>query len=390
MDATGLSGVVALELGSGLVAVRAGESLDSLMRKLVPLGLFVPVTPGTRQVTVGGAMAADVHGKNHHRKGSFMSHVESFRLVDGRGVVHDVSPGSDPDAFWATAGGMGLTGVILDATVKMSHIESSQVLVDTDKARDLDEVMSLMVSGDDAYEYSVAWIDLVAKGASMGRSVLQRGRFATAAEAHTAKAADVLAYRPHQLAAPPDAFPSRLLNKATVRVFNELWYRKAPRCRRDELMGIEAFFHPLDMVSGWNRLYGRRGFLQWQFAVPDTAADVVVEAVRRLSSAGVSSFLAVLKRFGPGNQGPLSFPMSGWTLALDLPADPAVARLLDDLDDLVAAGAGRIYLAKDSRLDARHLPVMYPRLDEWREVAARLDPDGVFQSDLSRRLALRP
>ena len=382
------SGLTDIDLHTGEITVRAGTSLDDLIRWMVPLGWFVPVTPGTRQVTVGGAIAADIHGKNHHVKGSWGNHVSSLRLVDGHGEVRELSPEDTPEEFWATVGGMGLTGVVLDATVRMTPIGSSLVSVDTDRAGDLDEVMAMMVEGDAAYDYSVAWIDLIARGRSMGRSILQRGQFADRATVAAAGVADPFAYHPKKLPSPPDLFPSGLLNRATVRAFNEVWFRKAPVRRRDELQTIEKFFHPLDMVDAWNRVYGPRGFLQWQFVVPDEAGEMVRGAVERLSGAGVSSFLAVLKRFGPGNPAPLSFPTAGWTLALDIPVLPDLGRLLDELDEQVAAAGGRIYLAKDSRLRPELLGAMYPRLGEWRRVRDKMDPDGRFHSDLSRRLAL--
>ena len=382
------SGLLDVDLATGVVRALAGTSLDDLMRWLVPLGLFVPVTPGTRQVTVGGAIAADIHGKNHHVKGSWCNHLESIRMVDGRGEVREVGPDTDPELFWATAGGMGLTGVVLDATIRMTPVGSSLISVDTDRASDLDDVMALMVEGDDRYDYSVAWIDLLSRGRHMGRSVLERGRFATREEALAAGAQDPYRYATHQLPSPPDVVPSGLLNRLSIKVFNELWYRKAPVRKRGELRGIEAFFHPLDMVSDWNRMYGHRGFLQWQFAVPDSGSDVVRTAVERLSSAGVSSFLAVLKRFGPGNPGPLSFPIAGWTLALDIPVLAGLDRLLDELDEVVVEAGGRIYLAKDSRVRPELLPDMYPRLAEWREVRDKADPEGRFHSDLGRRLGL--
>lgn len=388
LDGPARSGLLDLDLDQATIRVLAGTSLDDLMRWLVPLGLFVPVTPGTRLVTVGGAIAADIHGKNHHVKGSWGDHVTSFRLIDGTGEVRDVSRESDRALFEATVGGMGLTGVIVDATVKMQRIESARLVVDTDRTRDLDQVMSLMVEGDDRYDYSVAWIDILATGASMGRSILDRGRFATRAEALEGGATDPLAYHPHQLPGVPDLVPSGLINTLFCKAFNEAWYRKAPVERRDALMTIEQFFHPLDMVSDWNRAYGRRGFFQWQYAVPDEAGDVVRRSLERLSGAGVPSFLAVLKRFGPGNDCPLSFPTKGWTLAFDTAVQPGLERLFDELDQMVVEAGGRIYLVKDSRVRPELVPVMYPRLDEWREVRERVDPQRRFRSDMSRRLRL--
>lgn len=388
LDGPARSGLLDVDLETATIRVLAGTSLDELMRWLVPLGMFVPVTPGTRLVTVGGAIAADIHGKNHHVKGSWGDHVTSFRLIDGAGEVRDVSRETDADLFRATVGGMGLTGIVTDATVRMQPIESARLVVDTDRTRDLDEVMALMAEGDDQYDYSVAWIDILAKGSSMGRSILDRGRFATRDEALAGGATDPYAYQPHQLPAVPDLFPAGLINKLFCTAFNELWYRKAPVQRRDALLTIEQFFHPLDMVSDWNRAYGRRGFFQWQYAVPDEAGDVVRRSLERLSVAGVPSFLAVLKRFGPGNDCPLSFPTKGWTLAFDTAVEPGLERLFDELDEMVVAAGGRIYLAKDSRVRPELVPVMYPGLDEWRAIRERVDPNQRFRSDLSRRLRL--
>ena len=375
-------------LDHGVVTAEAGASIDRLLHALVPQGLFVPVTPGTRYVTVGGAVAADIHGKNHHRKGSWCEHVASMRLQLANGEVVEVGPDRDPELFWATAGGMGLTGVVQDVTFRCPRIGSSRLLVDTDRASDLDEVLALMSSGDDEYDYSVAWIDLMASGRSMGRSVLTRGRFATAAEAAPA-GPDPLAYEAGVLATAPPVFPSGALNRLTVRAFNEVWFRKAPARRRDELQTIPAFFHPLDMVGSWNRVYGPRGFLQWQFVVPFGAEDALRRIVAELSRHGCTSFLAVLKAFGPGDPGPLSFPAPGWTLALDIPVGSAtLGALLDDLDDVVAAAGGRVYLAKDSRMRHELVRTMYPRLDDWRAVRERVDPDRRLTSDLARRLGL--
>ena len=374
----------------GMVTAKAGTSLEELMEWFIPLGWFVPVTPGTRQVTVGGAIAADIHGKNHHRAGSWCNHVHSFRLMVGSGDIVDVSPDSDPDLFWATAGGMGLTGLIIDATFQMKPIETSRLLVDTDRAADLDSVMQLMVEGDHEYDYSVAWIDIMTGGDAMGRSVLDRGRFARRDELPSKLASDPLSFTSNTLAAFPPIAPSGLINKLTVKAFNELWFRKAPAQRRNGLQTITQFFHPLDLVSDWNRVYGPKGFLQWQYVVPDEAGEFVRRSLEELSRSGVApSFLAVLKRMGPGNLGDLSFPAAGWTLAFDAPVgNPELNVILDRLDAEVVEAGGRIYLAKDSRLDPAHMEKMYPRLRHFRETKARVDPQNRFQSDLGRRLGL--
>ncbi|MEY2452180.1 MAG: decaprenylphospho-beta-D-ribofuranose 2-oxidase, partial [Acidimicrobiaceae bacterium] len=372
----------------GVVTVSAGTSLHDLMQAYVSRGFFLPVSPGTRFVTVGGAIAADVHGKNHHADGSFINHVRSMRLALPSGDVRDLTP--DDDLFWATAGGMGLTGVIVDASIVLRRIESSAVLVDTDRLPDLDAALAAMSEGDSGYHYSAAWIDLMATGRQMGRSVLYRGDFATLDVLPRRRRNNPLALTARVLATAPPV-PAPVMNHLSLRAFNELYFRVAPRQRRGELQTITRFFHPLDIVGEWNRLYGPHGFIQWQPVVPFGAESTLQHIVEALSSSGTPSFLSVLKRFGPGNDAHLSFPMPGWTLSLDLPVThgPTLGKLLDDLDRRVAEVGGRIYFAKDSRMRPELVPLMYPRLDEWRGVCATADPDGVMQSDLGRRLHLR-
>ncbi len=386
LDGTALDQVHRVDMDKGQIRVGGGVSLDTIMRTLVPRGWFVPVTPGTRFVTVGGAIAADIHGKNHHRDGSLASHVESITLATPEGK-RELTP--DEELFWATAGGMGLTGVILDATIAMVPIETSRIRVDTERAADLDDLMSRMEERDGDYRYSVAWIDCLARGRSLGRAVLTRGDHAGLDELERAERENPLDLGSIEplLDAPPA--PSGLLNAVTVRTFNEMWFRKAPRAESGRIEPLTRFFHPLDRVGRWNRLYGPRGFLQYQMVVPFGAEETLRRSIETLSSAGVASFLAVLKRFGPSDPGYLSFPIPGWTLALDIPLGRSVlSRLLDSLDLEVAAAGGRVYLAKDSRLRPDLVADMYPRLDEWRRVRAQVDPNAVLCSDLARRLGL--
>ncbi|MER8008358.1 FAD-binding oxidoreductase [Streptomyces sp. NPDC094149] len=386
-DMTGLDRIHAIDADDGTVLCGAGVSLHRLMEVLLPLGWFVPVTPGTRQVTVGGAIGADIHGKNHHVSGSFSRHVLSFELLTAEGEIRTVGRGTP--LFDATAGGMGLTGVILTATLGLLPVETSLMSVDTERADDLDDLMARLTDTDHHYRYSVAWIDLLARGAATGRAVLTRGDHAPFDALPARARARALQFRTPRFPSAPAFLPEGLLSRTTVGLFNELWYRKAPRARTGELQRISAFFHPLDGVPHWNRVYGRGGFVQYQFVVGHGQEDTLRRIVRRIAERRCPSFLAVLKRFGPADPGWLSFPLPGWTLALDIPAAlPGLGPFLDGLDEEVAAAGGRVYLAKDSRLRPELLAAMYPRLDDFRALRAQLDPRGVFVSDLSRRLAL--
>ncbi|MDO8363024.1 MAG: FAD-binding oxidoreductase [Actinomycetota bacterium] len=385
-----------IDPAQGTVTVPAGVSIDDLLRVLVPRGWFVPVTPGTRFVTIGGAIASDIHGKNHHVDGSIGNHVRSLTLLMADGSQRVLGPQQQPELFWATVGGMGLTGIILEATIGLLPVETSAMSVDTTRIPDLDTLFAAMSTTDEQYRYSVAWIDLLAKGAHLGRSVLTCGDHAPLAQLHAAAPGTTvdpdaaLAFGPKQLVAvPPVPIPSRLLNKLTVAAFNELWFRKAPRERKGELQGISAFFHPLDFVGSWNRLYGQAGLIQYQFVVPFGQEATMRQVIERLSAAGAASFLAVLKRLGPGNPAPLSFPREGWTLALDLPGGGAgLAELFTDLDRMVLDAGGRHYAAKDALTTPEAMRRGYPRLAEWQAVRSQADPHGMWQSDLARRLHL--
>jgi decaprenylphospho-beta-D-ribofuranose 2-oxidase len=395
VSSTGVSGLLALDHTRGTARVLAGTSLDALLREIVPRGWFVPVTPGTRYITVGGAIAADVHGKDHHATGSFGAHVLSLVLALPDGTRRTLTPAEGADELWATCGGMGLTGTIVEATIRLHPIETSLMRVDTDRVPDLDTLLSLLSEGGRRHRYSVAWVDFLARGPSLGRSVLTQGDFARLDElprqgrSRDRRGRDPLAYGPRPPVPAPRLVPGGLLNKASILGFNELWYRRHPRQRRDELQSISRFFYPLDLVDGWNRMYGPRGFLQWQCLLPFGAETVLREIVEALAEHRAPSFLAVLKYFGAADPGPLSFPGPGWTLALDVPTtDATLAPLLDRLDDRVVEAGGRLYLAKDSRLRPELLPAMYPRLGEWRAVRDRLDPDRRLTSDLARRLRL--
>src|SRR6516165_8156377 len=382
-----LNRILGLDTATGVAVCEAGVSLEQLMVAGLPAGWFVPVSPGTRQVTIGGAIAADVHGKNHHVAGSFAGHVRSLRLVLPGGEQRTVTP--DDELFWMTAGGMGLTGFITQATVQLKRIETALVKVDTVRTADIDETMAVLAEHDRKYGYTVAWSDSLARGGQLGRSIITSGDFAALGDLTGSQRSAPLAFDPRTRLGVPAAFPPGLINRYTVRLANEAWYRKAPRLREGELQTIGQFFHPLDGIRNWNRVYGPGGFRQYQYVVPFGCEAAVRRSFELVSHAHAPSFVTVLKRFGEGDPGLLSFPAPGWTLALDVPArTPGLDGLLASLDRLVVDAGGRVYLAKDSRVPPGTLAAMYPRLEEFRKLRAGIDPDGMLASDLSRRLGL--
>jgi decaprenylphospho-beta-D-ribofuranose 2-oxidase len=384
-----LNRILELDAATGRANCEAGVSLEQLMVAGLPHGWFVPVSPGTRQVTIGGAVAADVHGKNHHVAGSFARHVLSLDLVLPDGELRTVTPQQHPELFWATAGGMGLTGFIVRATVQLKQVSTARLRVDTVRTADIDETMAVLSEHDRRFGYTVAWCDSLARGGSTGRSVITSGDFAEVGDLPQPERDRPFDFQPRARAGLPPGFPPGLINRHTVALANEAWYRKAPRSRTGELQTIGQFFHPLDGIRNWNRVYGPGGFRQYQYVLPFGAEAAVRRSAELVSAARAPSFVTVLKRFGPGNAGLLSFPMAGWTLALDFPArTPGLGKLLDALDALVVAEGGRIYLAKDSRVPAELFAQMYPRLAEFRKVRAEIDAHGVLASDLSRRLGI--
>jgi decaprenylphospho-beta-D-ribofuranose 2-oxidase len=381
LDMTALRGVRAFDAASGRITVDAGMSLAAVVGHTLPHGWFPAVVPGTRWVTVGGALAADVHGKNHHVDGGFADHVASFELVTPAGERRVVTRDSDPEAWVATVGGMGLSGIVTSATLELLPVRSPVVREELARAADLDELLARMSRDDRAHRYSVAWVDCAAP---RGRALLMYGD-----HADEPGATNAMPLQAPRLRAPRWA-PEALLGRATVRAFDAVWFRLKPRVRLSDHVPLASFFWPLDGVRGWNRLYGARGLLQYQCVVPHGREEVLPEMLRRARKARIASPLAVLKRLGPG-AAPLSFPLAGWTLALDVPAGArGLAKLLDGYDDLVAAAGGRVYLAKDARLRPDGLRAMYPQLEAWRAARARLDPAGVMRSDLARRVELAP
>lgn len=374
----------AFDASAGVVRVDAGITLDEVLRATVPHGWFLPVTPGTRMITVGGGIAADVHGKNHPHAGSFRRHVRGLTLLLADGSRRWVTP-DDADVFAATLGGMGLTGIVLDAELALRRITSTSMEVVTRTTSDLDDTFATLQSS--TAPYRIATLDLVSHRGRLGRAIVETGDHAPA-DAVGPTPSGLADYDPRRRLTVPEVVPSGLLNRLAARAMTGALFAGAPRRPRRHLIDMTAFFHPLDAVEHWNRAYGRRGFVQYQFAVPVGQEGAMRRIVGRIASARCPTFVVVLKRLGPG-AGMLSFPLDGWTLAVDIPVGvPGLGDLLETCDDLVCEAGGRVYLAKDGRLRADRMPVMYPELDRWRRVRDRLDPHGRWRSDLGRRLGL--
>ncbi|MCI2418691.1 FAD-binding oxidoreductase [Saccharopolyspora sp. K220] len=390
IDMTALNRIHHIDPDNAIVDVDAGVSLDQLMRAALPHGLWVPVLPGTRQVTVGGAIANDIHGKNHHSAGSFGNHVVTMDLLTADGEIRTLTPdGPDSELFWATVAGIGLTGVILRAAIRMTRTESAYFIADTDRTADLDETIALFDDGsDDRYTYSSAWFDSISTGPKLGRGAFGRGSLATVDQLPPKLRADPLKFDAPQLLTLPDVFPPRLGNKLTFSAIGELYYRKTPKRGRDLIQNISGFYHMLDLIGEWSRAYGSQGFAQYQFSVPYGKEEELKRIIRKIAHSGHVSFLNVIKKMGEGNRAPLSYPHPGWMVCLDFPIVDGLGRFCTDLDEMVLEIGGRLYTAKDSRTTAETFHKMYPRVDEFRKIRQSVDPEGIFASDMSRRLEL--
>ncbi len=385
IDATALRAPIALDAERSLVRAGAGWSFAEILLHLAPRGYTLPVVPGTRHLTVGGAVAADVHGKNHLCDGSLARHVESFTLcTPAEGPVH-VSEQSHPELFHATLGGMGLTGVVIAAALRAVPLRSPYAVADIERLDSLEQALARM-SGEQRHRYAIAWVDLLAEGPAFGRSVLTRSDEGPPMR-DSAPGGPPFRLRPALTV--PRRVSRGLLRPSAVRAFNAMHWRSTPRNAHGRTLSMSAQLFPLDVLGAWSRLYGPQGMVQYQFAVPHGAEETLLAVVRRLRERRQPMYLAVLKRFGPGSPGPLSFPIEGFTLAIDLPAGAAgLYRALDEADELVGGAGGRIYLAKDARLHPELLEVMYPELARFRELRAEVDPHGVLRSDMGRRLGL--
>ncbi|MDG3010424.1 FAD-binding oxidoreductase [Rhodococcus sp. D2-41] len=393
VDMNALNKIHRIDRDTALVDLDAGVNLDQLMKAALPFGLWVPVLPGTRQVTVGGAIANDIHGKNHHSAGSFGNHVVSMDLLTADGEVRKLTPRggkNDPKGalFWATVGGAGLTGIILRATIKMTPTETAYFIADGDRTSTLDETIALHSDGsENDYEYSSAWFDAIAAPPKLGRAALSRGNLAKLDQLPKKLQKNPLKFDAPTLLTLPDIFPNGLANKYSFSAIGELWFQKSGNYR-GKVQNLTQFYHPLDMFGEWNRAYGPAGFLQYQFVVPTEAIDEFKKIIVDIQRSGHHSFLNVFKLFGEGNKAPLSFPMAGWNICVDFRIKPGLSEFVTELDKRVLEFGGRLYTAKDSRTTAETFHAMYPRIGEWIATRRKYDPTGVFASDMSRRLDL--
>ena len=372
--------------GRGLLRAEAGATIDEIIRFALPRGWFPPVTPGTKFPTLGGCIAADVHGKNHHVDGSIARFVDELEMVLADGTRILCSPHENSDLFRATLGGMGLTGFVYAATLRLKPVPSAYIDLHSIRTADLRETFTLFAETQNDYVYSVAWIDCLARGSHLGRGIVMLGNHTPADR--LAPARRYLLHGPSRWEV-PFHLPEMALNPWSMKAFNALYYRRHRRRRAASRVHYDPFFYPLDALGRWNRIYGRRGFLQYQFAIPYAdGLPVMEEILARVAAQGTGSFLAVLKAFGP-QQGLLSFPMHGYTLALDFPMrDGRVVDFLRQLDEVVAQAGGRVYLAKDAILGKDSFAAMYPALEEFRSIRHRYDPERHFRSCLSDRLGI--
>lgn len=373
--------LLAFDPATGRVRAEAGLALRTLNRLLLPRGFYAPVTPGTQIITLGGMVAADVHGKNHHVAGTFGRHVRALRLRSADGQLRELSRSREPDLFHATLGGMGLTGHVLEVEFDLERVPSPWVQVESERIADSERFLVALKDAARAWPHTMGWIDCLSAGRGLGRGILFRGRWATPAEAPAPLPA------PARRPAVPCLFPSFVVDRWSVRLFNAVYYGLQGASTQRGLQHPETFFYPLDAIGHWNRMYGARGFTQYQCVLPDERGpDAVRRFLELLSARGGASMLCVIKDCGPEGEGLLSFPLKGTSIALDIPVRSGTQALVDALNELVIAQGGRVYLAKDQFTRPEHYRAMEPRLTEWQRIRRHYDPDGRIKSALSVRI----
>lgn len=380
----GFDKILSFDISKGTFECESGLTLDKILEVIVPEGWFLPVTPGTKFITVGGAVGSDVHGKNHHVDGSFSNHILEMDILLGDGRIMTCSPDVHPDLFQATCGGMGLTGLITRVKFGLKKIETSYIKQKQIKASNLDELLELFDKYK-RYTYSVAWVDCLMKGSHFGRSILMLGEHAVLADLDEKQKKEPLALPKKKQINFPLTLPSWVLNTFTVKAFNFLYYGKNFKKEINNVISYEPFFYPLDAVLNWNRGYGKKGFVQYQFVLPLEARKGLIEILKRIGDKGMGSFLVVLKVFGKQDD-LISFPFEGYTLALDFPVRKGLFEFLNELDQIVLQYGGRLYMSKDARMKPEMLEKGYPRLEEFKSIIKKYNPSGKVSSLQSERL----
>jgi hypothetical protein len=380
--------ILSFDTAIGIFECQSGLVLDQILEVIVPRGWFLPVTPGTKFITVGGAVASDVHGKNHHVDGSFSNHILDMDIVLASKKVITCSPQMNEDLFEASCGGMGLTGLITRVKFRLKKIETSFIKQKQIKARNLEELIQLFQTYHQ-YTYSVAWIDCLKKGEQFGRSILMLGEHARLSDLDKQQLRDPLQLPKKKQINLPFNLPSWALNAFTVKAFNYLFYAKNFKPEINNVISYEPFFYPLDAILHWNRGYGKNGFVQYQFVLPMEAKPGLIEILSRISDKGLGSFLAVLKVFGK-QESIISFPKEGYTLALDFSVRPGLLEFLDGLDQVVLRYGGRLYMSKDARMKPEVLQSGYPDLGKFKDIVRKYNPEAKIHSLQSDRLFLTP
>lgn len=367
---------------NGILRTESGVSFEEINEITIPHGWFLPVTPGTKFITVGGALGSDVHGKNHHKSGTFGQYVNWFKIITGNSEILTCSKSENVELFNATIGGMGLTGIILEVEFSLQKIETSTIQQKTLKAKNLDELLNLFEQYADS-TYSVAWLDTAASGRNAGRALLYLGE-------HSADDKFDLTYNHQkQLINLPVFLPNFILNPISLRTLILAYYSKEFKNEKNFFTNFDTFFYPLDAINNWNRGYGKRGFSQYQFVIPfENASDILKKVLATINDYGLASFLTVLKVFGEENDFYLSFPKKGYTLAMDFPICPKSLLMFNELDVIIEDAGGRLYLTKDARMSQEFFQNSYPKLDKFREIKNKFDPNNKFSSLQSRRLGI--
>lgn len=384
---SGLNKIISFDRTKGILTAEAGISFETILKIIVPAGWFLPVTPGTKFISLGGAIASDIHGKNHHVEGSFSRHLLWMEIFTASGLVERCSREERETLFWMSCGGMGLTGIILRASFRLKKIETSYIRQNSIKARNLEEVLQLLHANNTS-TYSVAWIDCLAKGRDMGRSLLLLGEHAASSELPQKFSQQPLKLHPSTRLSVPFYFPPWVLGNWSVKFFNTLFYQKQMSKEKESFIHYDPYFYPLDKIHHWNRIYGKRGFVQYQFVIPFKAADILVRIIEMIASEGKGSFLSVLKTFGPQDDGNMAFPSEGYTLALDFPVEDALFPFLDSLDELVLKADGKLYLSKDARMKREMMDYTYPHLKPFQAFLKEKGKQPLFRSLQSDRLGI--